>query len=778
MKNKKEIWFANIASHIINNRWKYLLLTIAIIIVSAVGLPRIQLDSSLENWFTKDSKQLFNSKQFEQNFGNTDVVGIHLQADDVLAAKNLYMLRKLTTELEEKVSHVDRVQSIINLEYTYARDSEIITEPLLADNPTEEDIGLTRQRVLAKPYLKNNFVSDDFTETWVIIELLPYTKNADSNTKLTPEYTVGKEILDVLNQSKYKAYNLRPVGAPLYNYEELVFTNAESGKLIILTLMVLIIFLALFYRSLKKVVIPMLTTVVSIFMVFGTMGYLGIKINAILFAVPIIFSLSVSLGFSIHLINYYQLALSKRDSVKDALIEAVGQWGWPTSFAVLTTGAALLSFLSIGLIPLNWLGLTSASLILVVLINIFVLTIILLSFDKKAKKKIETNRVGLFDKIVKSVSQLLINHQKKVAVTFAMLAVIIAVGLSNFEVNFDTEHSYGNKVSYINRMTEVASTKIGTFDSYNVTIRFPEKDAIKKIDVLKKFEEFQNEVMKLKLTKKTSSILTILKDMNKLMNGDNPNAYQLPQNSKQVAQLLMLYEMSGGSKLSDWTNPDFNILRLRIGLKTMDSKESIAETKFLRKLSAQLFPDAKINVTGSLPSLAEVNHLIAVGQIKSLIIALLVISIMMMLAFGSIRLGLIGLIPNIFPLIIVGGTMGFFDIPIDFLTVTVAPMILGIAVDDTIHFFNHVKQHYKKSANYKIAVTEAIKTLGKAIITTSVVIALAFSVYLISSFNIMRNLGLLVVIGILSALFADLLLSPLLIILTKPFGDKGNNNKS
>ncbi len=773
---KNEIIFANIAKHVINNRWKYLLLTIILVIITAMGLPKVQLDSSIKNWFTHDSKQFFDNNEFKQNFGNADVVGIHLKANDVLDTNTLDILRDLTTELEEKISYVDRVQSIINMEYTYASDGEIITEPLLAENPTEEDIAVAKKRILSKPYLKNNLVSDDFTETWVVVELLPYSENV-KNGDLAPEYAIGKEILDILNQDKYKAYNLRAVGAPVYNYEELIFTNAESTKLITLTLMVLILFLFLFYRSLKKVVIPMLTTIVSIIMVFGMMGYLDIKVNVILFAVPIIFALSVSLGFSIHLMNYYHLALSKNDNVKDALIEAVGKWGWPTSFAVLTTVAALMSFLTIGLIPLNWLGLSSASLIFMVLINVFVLTVILLSFDKRTVKKSETGKFAFLDRIIAFIHDILINHKKKVAITFALFAVVMAIGLSYLEVNYDTEHSYGNKVNYINRMTAVAKTKIGTFDSYNIAISFSEKDAIKRIDILKKFNTFQNEVNKLELTKKTSSILTVLKDMNKLMNSNIPEYYRLPDNSKQVAQLLMLYEMSGGSKLSDWTNPEYNILRLRVGLKTMDSKKSITETKAIRELAERLFPNAKISVVGSLPALAEVNRLISVGQIKSLIIALLVISILMMLAFRSVKLGLIVLIPNVVPLIVVGGAMGFFDIPLDFLTVTVAPMILGIAVDDTIHFFNHTKQLYQKTGNYEIAVSKTIKSLGKAISITSLVIILAFAVYLISSFNIMRNLGILVVIGISTALLSDLFISPLLIILLKPFGENSNKKK-
>jgi predicted RND superfamily exporter protein len=767
MKNK-EILFANIAKHIIDNRWKYLIINFMIVVFAGFGLSKIQFDSSIENWFGKKSKQLFNNEKFSENFGNTDIVGIHLTTKDVFAPQTLQMLAKLTKALEQDVSYVDNIKSILNTEYTYAQDGEIITEPLLPDNP--EGIELARKRILSKPYLKNNLVSDDFTETWIIINLLPYPK--EDSSKLAPENLVGKQVLAVLQQPEFAGFNLRPVGTPLYNYEELVFTNKQSTRSIAITLLVLISFLALFYRSAKKVIIPMLTTIVSIVVVFGAMGYLGIKINAILFSVPIIFSLSVALGFSIHLINYYHLALKEKNSVKNALITAVAQWTWPTSFAVLTTIAALMSFLTIGLVPLNWLGLTSASLIFVVMINVYILTIILLSFDKGTYAKKSDGKHTFFNKIIAKIPSIVIQNKKKLAFFSLVFTLIMLAGLTHLEVNFDTEHSYGNKVSYINRMTAVAKTKIGTFDSYNITINFPEKNSAKKIDILKKFDAFQNQVKQLELTKKTSSLLTVLKDMNKLMNDDNPDSYRLPASNKQVSQLLMLYEMSGGSNLYQWTNSDFNILRLRVGLKTMNSKKSIEEIKLLRAYARELFPNATVNIVGSLPRLAEINRLISIGQTKSLLLAFAVISILMMIIFGNVKLGLIGLIPNIFPIIVIGGTMGFLDIPVDFLTVTVAPMILGIAVDDTIHFFNHSRELFKEYGNYEKTITETIHSLGSAIITTSLVIVLAFAVYLISPFNILRNLGLLIVVGILSALLADLFITPLMILLTKPYSKK------
>ena len=761
-----------ITLHILQNRWKYLVLELIIVIVSILGLYKVELDSAIENWFPKDTEYAFNYQEFEKHFGNADMVGIHLKTKDVFSPEIIQMLKDLEADIEKNVSHIDKITTIADMEYTYSENGEIITEPLLPENPNAEDIAKAKKRILSKPYLKNNFVSDDFTETWILVSLLPYDKKHYNKNELAPENKVGKEILDVLKKKKYAGYTLRPVGTPLYNYEELMFTSQETTRLIVITLIVLIIFLSLFYRSVKKVVIPMLTTIVSIIIVFGIMGYAGIKINSLLLSVPVIFTLAVSLGFSVHFVNYYHSSLLNAKDTRKALMQTVSLWTRPTGFATFTTIIALMSFLFIDLVPINWLGLTSASLILTVFVNTMILSVVLLSFDNSAKaNKQETS--GFYDKITRKISQFVVLYPKRILISFSIFSLIMLVGLYFVQVNFDIKHSYGNKVPYVNRMVQVANTQIGTFDNYNITVEFPEKNSLKKVNILKKIDTFQKEIQRLELTKKANSLLDIIKDLNKLINDDNPTEYKLPEKDKQVAQLLMLYEMSGGSKLSDWTNDNYNIIRISVGLKTMDAKKSLEEMNYLRKTAKQLFPDAKINFTGSLPRLAELNRMITVGQIKSLLIALLLIGVLLMLAFGSFKIGLIGLVPNIFPIITVGGIMGFLDIPIDFLTVTVTPMILGIAVDDTIHIFNHIKNLYRKTQNYKKTVTETIQELGKAVITTTLVIILAFAVFLFSSFNMMRNLGLLIVVGMTAALVADLFISPLLILWLKPF----NKNK-
>ena len=141
----------------------------------------------------------------------------------------------------------------------------------------------------------------------------------------------------------------------------------------------------------------------------------------------------------------------------------------------------------------------------------------------------------------------------------------------------------------------------------------------------------------------------------------------------------------------------------------------------------------------------------------------------MMIVFGGVKIGLIGLLPNLFPIIVVGGTMSFFNIPLDFLTVTIAPMILGVAVDDTIHLIHYLKKDYHKTGDYKKSSIHTIVDIGRALFMTSFLIVISFIIYLTSPINMMVYLGIFVVIGITTAFLSNLFITPIIIKALKPF---------
>ena len=232
----------------------------------------------------------------------------------------------------------------------------------------------------------------------------------------------------------------------------------------------------------------------------------------------------------------------------------------------------------------------------------------------------------------------------------------------------------------------------------------------------------------------------------------------------------MTHEMAGeGPDLSRWIGGDYSMLRLEVGTRDLDSKATLQEIGYLEDAAGALFPDADIIVTGSMPEYAALNEYVANGQVRSLAIALAVITVLMMTVFKSVKLGLIGLVPNITPLVIIGGAMGLSKTPLDFLTITIAPMILGLSVDDTIHFFDYIRSEHRRHGDYARATQNAMKVVGRALLMTTIIIAAAFAAYCFSNLNIMVNLGVLIILGIVSALLSDYLVAPILIRWSRPF---------
>ena len=185
-----------------------------------------------------------------------------------------------------------------------------------------------------------------------------------------------------------------------------------------------------------------------------------------------------------------------------------------------------------------------------------------------------------------------------------------------------------------------------------------------------------------------------------------------------------------------------------------------------------LFPESEINVVGSVPQFIKMIRYITRGQIVSFGIAMLVIAILMMIVFSSVKTGLIALIPNVTPALVIGGIMGFAGVPIDTSTVLVMPMILGLAVDDTIHFINHSKLEFLRTRNYRESILRAIRSVGVAMVYTTLVLSANFLTYTTSEVRYYFFDGILAVSGMLSALLADFFITPLLFKRFKIFGEE------
>ncbi|MBS3757725.1 MAG: MMPL family transporter [Desulfobacterales bacterium] len=767
--------FESVGRKIIRFRFICLAVIATILLITALGLPRLEFDTTIENYFPKDSPIFAKKQKFNAHFGNSDFVACLIRADDIFKPKILRMMQSLSDELKAKVPFADEVISLVDTTYCRSENGRIVVDRLVPEPvPSDpEKIAHIREQALSKELLADKIISKDGTEAWLVLQLEPYPENWKNSHHLSPTNAVGKKALEILSQPEYQKFDIQPTGWPVMVYEELIFTKNESAQLMTVAIVLAVLVLTVFLRSFRGVITPFLISIISLVIVFGMMGYLNIRVNALLFSVPVVLILAISIGYSIHLFNYFNREFYANGSRKEAVYRAVRRAGWPICFSALTTIGALLSFVAIQLLPIQWLGTTSAVLIFCGYILVMTLAPILLSLGNNETARSDTTKTPELwsDKHFINLTHWIFNHSKAVLIVFVCILLFCIYGLTKIEININTENTYGPDVPYVNRMLEIADSDLGAFNTYNVLLDFNRPNAVKNPNILKKFETYIQKVRDLKLTKKTYSILGILKEMNRLKHDGDDAYYKLPDGFIALGELFMEYEMlAEGPDLSRWLSDDYSMLRLQVGTNGLNAQETNREIDFLQKKAHELFPEAKINITGGMPEYAALNHYVAKGQINSVCIALAVIALLMIIVFRNVRLGLIGLIPNITPLLVIGGFMGLTHTPLDFLTITIAPMILGLSVDDTIHFLDYIKSEYRFTQNYLQATSCALKVVGRALFTTTFVIVVAFSIYGFSDLNIMVNLGILVILGITSALLADYFVTPILIKWTRPFG--------
>jgi len=308
-------------------------------------------------------------------------------------------------------------------------------------------------------------------------------------------------------------------------------------------------------------------------------------------------------------------------------------------------------------------------------------------------------------------------------------------------------------------------------------ISLPNPDDAKRPEILKKLEELETHTETYPLTKRHYSILPILKDMNRTLNENNQEFYRIPESNEMVAQLLLLYENAGGSETNYWIDYNYQKLRLQVEIESYNSAEVEDNINDLQKYAETLFPDAQVSAVGNIPQFTVMQQYLVRGQMWSLLLSVLIVGVLLMIAFGNIKLGLIGMIPNLAPIIFVGGVMGWFNYSLDMVTAIVIPMVLGLAVDDTIHVINHTHLEFDRKQNYRFAILRTFRIIGIAVVMSTVIITATFIGFTTSTANNFRDLGILAAAGLFAALLADLFISPIVMRKFKVFGKESSSDE-
>lgn len=827
----------------------------AVSVFGLSGLSRFKAEDGQDSWFSDAEQIRINQDHFEEIFGNDDSVMVLVQAPDVFAPDVLDAIDRLGRRLEAEVPFADSVTSLTHLSVAKGtEDGFEIVDPFedgIPDDPAE--LAEKKRFIMSRDSLVNNLVSDDATETWVILSLLPF-----GDDEYADMYKVGNAAIPIVESDEFKGgpYTMKATGMSYTETEENAAVAHETSVRVVSGFAVMVLCLIFFTRSLRGVTVPLIATLFGIGSTLGFTGRLGISADSSLITLPILLGMALSVGYSIHYINSFKLYFRRTGRRYDSVITAVRETGWPILFTVITTVGSMISFMAVGIGPLKWLGGICAATVFAVYLYVIVLIPIFMSFGKDknpvrdgaadgairpradgqpagfgtrggAAETASADAAGTrggdtaaagtgfaadtgvadgtvtasasaaaaiaeaaaerpdgatkADAALEKFGAKVLARRRAVVIAGAAISAAAVLGMFRMTVNMDYCEMMGRKIPYVARLLDILNAKLGSQYSYNVMIEFDGEDAFKEPENMAAVDELMAELGALSQTKisagkpRVTSVTDVVKEMYRAFNGDDPAFYAIPDDRAVLTELLFLYEISGGSDLSSWLGDDYAATFVHAELKGYDANGIVGDISAAKSAARRLFPGAKVSIVGQVVNYAEMNRKLVTGELKSFAGSFVIIAVLLIIAFSSVRLGLIAMIPNLAPVAVVGGLMGYAGFSLDMLTMTIMPMILGIAVDDTIHFVNHVKYSFERNGSYARSILITFREIGKTMATTTVILCAMFLMYTFSPMNMLFRVGLLAIIGLGSALVADYTLTPALIFITRPFG-KGDSD--
>lgn len=790
MYKKLENLMGEFGAWIHDNPLKVLLVVVLMLAFPISHLPQMKMDTSTEGFMHDDDPVLLTYNDFRAEFGRDERIVLAIESENIFSLPFLNRLRDLHQELEAKVPYIDEVTSLYNVRNTRGRGDELLTDDLLYPFPTtQEEVKDIQKRAMESHFYKDLLISQTGKMTTIIIETDAYSHQGLQEVSVEDEFSEGfeddatqnsveqraflsdqenSELLEVIRTTvqKYQAedFKLYMAGSPAINNELKAQMKSDMQKFMRIAFIIILIFLFIVFRRLSAVFYPLLVIIFSLLATIGTMAMTGTAFKIPTQIVPSLL-IVVSVGATVHILSVFFDQFNRHGNKKEALSYAMGHSGLPIIMTSVTTAIGIGSFANSEVAPISDLGIFASWGVLVSLVLTLTLLPALLSVTKlKAKEKTKSSKIDIF---MKQLARIPIEHTRAVLIGgFLLVGLSLAmasqVALSHNPLKwFQPEHE--SRVA-----TEVIDEKMNGSVSIEVAIDtekvngWHDPEMLKKLNAFSaKLEAYRDEYTHVG---KVVSLATIVKETNRALHENKETHYTIPTDKDLVAQELLLFENSGSDDLSDVVDTQFSKARVTVKLPWTDSIEARDVLSFVKTQANEMFPNEKVETTGMIPLLINTFSNAVYSASFSYILAAVAIMFMMMLILGSVRLGLISMIPNLVPIMMGLTVMYLGAMWLDMFTLLIGSIAIGLAVDDTIHFMHNFKRYYLESGDSAKAIEQTFFTTGKAMLITTIVLSLGFFAYMAASMISVQNFGIITGSVIIFALLSDLLLAPALMI--------------
>ena len=759
-----------------------------------------RLDASSETLLIEGDPDLKYLKEISERYGSKEFLILTYTPNEGMVSD--VSINNLLS-LKYKIQSLDWVHNVVTLlDIPLLNSSDAPLQERLESFKTLKDEGIDKNRgfneIVNSPVFRNFVISEDGKTSGIIVYIKKNEQLKDVQKKTKEEIEKYKDQLKKQNHKNIleireviKSYEdigkIHLGGIPMIADDMMSFIKSD---IIVFGLGVLIFIIATLWFVFKRIIwiiVPISSCFFSVIIMMGILGLLGWKVTVIssnFIALMLILTMAMNIHMSTRFLqireNYPQM------SILELITLTTEKMFWPILYTVLTTIIAFLSLVFSEIKPIIDFGWMMTLGLITSFIITFTLLPSLINFVPTENISIKENKDSIITSFFSKVSQ---NNHKIIFMITGILIILSLIGISRLEVE-NSFINYFNKKTEIYKGMKLIDEKLGGTTPLEVILKFPKKEKAK-TEEDDEFEDWgdenENDIEKYWFTKdkidKISSVhnyLDSLPQVGKVLSFSSIiDIATLLNNNKPLGTLEMgvLYTKIPESIKTEIIDPYISIKNneARINLRIIDSQENLRRNDLIKKINYDLenqlgLKKDEFKLAGVLILFNNLLQSLFKSQILTLGLVMIGIFLMFIILFKNIKLSLIGVIPNFIAAFFILGIIGLLGIPLDMMTITIAAITIGIAVDNSIHYIYRFKEEFAISNDYTKTINLCHSTVGKAILNTSITIVFGFSILVLSKFIPTIYFGIFTGIAMLLAMVSVLTLLPSLILLLKPFG--------
>ncbi len=751
----------NYAEGIIRFKWLVIVLSLLAVMAMGFGAQFLTFTNDYRVFFSKENPQLLAFENLQDTYSKNDNVMMVLVPEDgnVFTGKTLKAVIWLT-EQAWQTTFSTRVDSITNYQHTYAEGDDLIVQDLVfaEDELTEQRLQQVREIAINEPLLVNRLISPSahVTGVNVTIEL----KGEEPTTENPKVVNFVRDLKQKFMQ-KFPGIDVKLTGIIMMNQAFPEAQQYDMKYLVPLMFGVFIIVLFFWVKGFSGTLTTLFVIVFSIVGAMGLAGWMGIALTPPSFSAVMIIP-TMSIAHSVHILMNFIIAIHQGESRHEAMVDSLRINMQPVFLTTVTTAIGFLSMNFSDAPPFRDLGnIVAMGVVVAYLLSISFLPAMMMVLPVK-EKVMDTHS----SRLMVVLAEFVIARRKSLLIGMGVFIVLMISFVPSNELNDEFTKYFSTEIEF-RRDADFASDNLSGLYLIDYSLASGEAGGVSNPEFLTKVESLANWFREQPEVIHVNVLTDIFKRLNRNLHGDDADWYKLPGQRDLAAQYLLLYEMSlpYGLDLNNQINVDKSSTRMTVMLYNMSTSAVIA----LENRAQQWLRDnapATMQNDGASPTLMF-SH-IGFRNIRAMLtgtsVALVLISIILIFALRSFKIGLISLVPNLVPAGMAFGLWGITVGQVGLALSVVTGMTLGIVVDDTVHFLSkYLRARREKGLDAKDAVRYAFSTVGLALVATSIVLALGFMVLTRSAFLLNADMGLMTAATITFALIADFMLLPTLL---------------